>query len=138
MMVFIHLIHFIKFIYSFKKFKIEMDSLGSILYWCTLLLIICEHLHDLTTFKFLSGWKGLTKFIPRDCLNSTLIYILFSLFTTVPVQPLSYSSFQFNYTLIQREPENFGTGSWLRIKLWLKTVQWTYDGQTLCSVKRPI
>jgi len=27
----------------------------------------------------LSGWKGLTKFIPRDSLNSSLIYILFSM-----------------------------------------------------------
>jgi len=27
----------------------------------------------------LSGWKGLNKFIPRDSLNSPLIYILFSL-----------------------------------------------------------
>ena len=41
--------------------------------------IICEYLHDLYTLNSLSGWKGLTKFIPKDCLNSTLIYILFSL-----------------------------------------------------------
>ena len=41
--------------------------------------IICEHLHDLYTLNSLSGWTGLTKFIPKDCLNSTLIYILFSL-----------------------------------------------------------
>ena len=27
----------------------------------------------------LSGWKGLKKFIPRDSLNSSLIYILFSM-----------------------------------------------------------
>ena len=44
-----------------------------------LLHIICEHLHDLYTLNSLSGWKGLKKFIPRDWLNSTLIYILFSL-----------------------------------------------------------
>ena len=31
-MVFIHLIHFIKFFNSFKKFEIEMDSLWNILY----------------------------------------------------------------------------------------------------------
>ena len=34
---------------------------------------------DLYTWNSLSGRKRLTKFIPRDCLNSTLIYILFSL-----------------------------------------------------------
>ena len=41
--------------------------------------IICEHLHDLYTLNSSSGGKGLTKFIPRDCLNSTLIYIIFFL-----------------------------------------------------------
>ena len=30
-------------------------------------------------FELPLGWKGLKKFIPRDFLNSTLIYILFSL-----------------------------------------------------------
>ena len=48
-------------------------------WFTTLLYIICEHLHDLYTLSSLSGWMGLTKLIPRDCLNSTLIYILFSL-----------------------------------------------------------
>ena len=59
-----------------------MDSLGNILYQCTLLHLICEHLHDLYTLISLiglKGIKGLTKFIPRDSLNSPLIYILFSL-----------------------------------------------------------
>ena len=32
-----------------------MDSLGNILYQCTLLHIICEHLHDLYTLNSLSG-----------------------------------------------------------------------------------
>ena len=41
--------------------------------------IICEHLRDLFTLNSLSGWKGLKKFIPRDSLNSPLIYILFSM-----------------------------------------------------------
>ena len=41
--------------------------------------IICEHLHDLYTLNSLSGWKGLKKFIPRDPLNSPLIFILFSM-----------------------------------------------------------
>ena len=41
--------------------------------------MICEHLHDLYTLNSLSGWKGLKKFIPRDSLNSPLIYILFAL-----------------------------------------------------------
>ena len=49
----------------------------------SILLIICEHLHDLYTMNFLSGWKGLKKFIPRDSLNSPPIYILFSMLTTV-------------------------------------------------------
>ena len=40
--------------------------------------IICEHLHDLYTLNFLSGWKRLKKFIPRDSFNSFL-YILFSM-----------------------------------------------------------
>ena len=31
-MFFIHLIHFIKLFSSFKKFEIEMNSLGNILY----------------------------------------------------------------------------------------------------------
>ena len=59
-----------------------MDSLGNILDQCTLLHLICEHLHDLYTLISLiglKGTKGLTKFIPRDSLNSPLIYILFSL-----------------------------------------------------------
>jgi len=43
-----------------------------------LLHIICEHLHDLYTLNSLSGWKGLTKIIPRDSFNSSL-YILFSM-----------------------------------------------------------
>ena len=55
-----------------------MDSLGNILYSCTLLHIICEHLHDFYTLNFLSGWKGLKKFIQRDSFNSSL-YILFSM-----------------------------------------------------------
>ena len=75
MMFFIHLIHY----NSFKKFEIEMDSLGNILYYCTLLQIICEHLHDLYTLNSLLGRKGLKKLIPRDSLNSPLMYILFSL-----------------------------------------------------------
>ena len=37
------------------KFEIEMNSLGNILYYCTLLHIICEHLHDLYTLNSLSG-----------------------------------------------------------------------------------
>ena len=55
---------------------IEMDSLWSILYYCTLVHIICEHLHDLYTLNSLSGWKGLKKFIPRDSFNSSLFYSL--------------------------------------------------------------
>ena len=50
-----------------------MNSLGNILY--VLYCIICEHLHDLFTL----GSKGLKKIIPRDSLNSPLIYILFSM-----------------------------------------------------------
>ena len=38
-----------------------MDSLGNILYYCTLLQIICEHLHDLYTLNSLLGRKGLKK-----------------------------------------------------------------------------
>ena len=45
--------------------------------------IICEHLQDLYTLNFLSGWKGLKKFIPRDSLNSPLLYILFSMVETL-------------------------------------------------------
>ena len=56
-----------------------MDSLGNILYLCTLLHIICEHLHNLYTMNSLSGWKGLKNFIPRDSFNSSL-YILFSMY----------------------------------------------------------
>ena len=37
---------------SFKKFEIEMNSLGNILH------IICENLYDLYTLNSLSGWKG--------------------------------------------------------------------------------
>ena len=55
-----------------------MGSLENILYWC-MVHISCEHLHDLYTLNSLLGWKGLNKFIPRDSLNPTLIYILFSL-----------------------------------------------------------
>ena len=47
---------------------------------------ICEHLHDLYTLNCLSDWKGLKKFIPRDSLNSSLRYILFSMDTTDAVR----------------------------------------------------
>ena len=67
----------------YKVYKTALKNrngyLGNILYKCTLLHINCEHIHDLYTLNSLSGWKGLTKFIPRDCLNSTLTHILFSL-----------------------------------------------------------
>ena len=53
--------------------------------------IICEHLHDLYTLNTHSGWKGLKKFIPRDSLNSPLIYILFSMLIV-----LAYFTFNFN------------------------------------------
>ena len=53
--VFIFLIHYKVYLTDLKKFEIEMDSLGNILYNCTLLHIICEHLHDLYTFNSLSG-----------------------------------------------------------------------------------
>ena len=53
-----------------------MNSLGNILYYCTLLQIICEHLHDLYTL-YTFRLKGTDKI---HFLNSTLIYILFSLF----------------------------------------------------------
>jgi len=82
-MVFIHLFHYKVYLTALKISKIEMDSLGNILYHCTLLHIICEHLHDLYTLNSLSGWKkGLKKSIPRDSFNSSLIYILFSMFVT--------------------------------------------------------
>ena len=51
----------LSFYNSFTKFEIEMNSLGNILYWCALLHIICEHLHDLYTLNSLLGWKGLEK-----------------------------------------------------------------------------
>ena len=70
---------------QFKKFEIEMNSLGNILYECTLLHIICEHLHDLYTLNSLSGWKGLKKFISKDSFNSFL-YILFSMSKAVRVK----------------------------------------------------
>ena len=40
---------------------------------------ICEHLHDLYTLNSLSGWKGLTKFIPREFFkfHSNIYSILF-------------------------------------------------------------
>ena len=38
-----------------------------------------DDLHDLYTLNSLSAWKGLKKFIPRDSLNYSLIYILFSM-----------------------------------------------------------
>ena len=41
-------------------------------------------------FELPFGWKGLTKFIPRDCLNSTLIYILFSLILPNKKEPKSF------------------------------------------------
>ena len=46
MMFFIHQIHY-KVYLTALKIEIEMNSLVSILYECTLLHIICEHLHDL-------------------------------------------------------------------------------------------
>ena len=44
-----------------------------------LLYIIYEHLQDLYTLNSLLCWKGLKKIITKDCLNSTPVYILFSL-----------------------------------------------------------
>ena len=70
-----------------------MDSLGNILYLCTLLHIICEHLHDLYTLNSLSGLKGLKKFIPRDCFNSSL-YIPFSMIITLNVKKLKNVSYK--------------------------------------------
>ena len=58
-----------------------MDSLGNILYWCTLLHIICEHLHDLYTLNSLSGWKELINFIHTEGLSkvhSNIYSILFA------------------------------------------------------------
>ena len=80
-----------------------MNSLGNILYYCTLLHKICEHLHNLYTLNSISGWKGLTKFILKDCLNSTLIYILFS----------------FNYTWVRHYTR---TLFWYRHTTWLKEI----------------
>ena len=40
---------------ALKKIEIEMDSLRNILYECTLLHIICEHLHDFYTLNSPSG-----------------------------------------------------------------------------------
>ena len=51
-------------------------------------------LHDLYTFISLSGYKGLTKFIPRDCLNSTLIYIYSILFGYIPVHFIYWAEFE--------------------------------------------
>ena len=57
-----------------------MDSLGNIMYQCTLLHIICEHLHDVYTFRLKGTEKihteGLSKF-------HSLIHILFSLDASV-------------------------------------------------------
>ena len=47
-------------------------------------------------FASLSGWKGLTKFIPRDCLNSTLIYILISLYIWLYLNKKKEIHFKFN------------------------------------------
>ena len=46
------------------------------------------------TFISLSGYKGLTKFIPRDCLNSTLIYIYYILFGYIPVHFIYWAEFE--------------------------------------------
>ena len=70
-----------------------MNSLGNILYSYTLLHIICEHSHDLYTLNSLSGWKGLKKFIPRDSLNSPLIYILFSMIMRLLFKDFSFTGF---------------------------------------------
>ena len=56
-----------------------MNSLGSILYECTLLHINCEHLHYFVHFELPFRLKGTEKFILRDSLISPLIYILFSM-----------------------------------------------------------
>ena len=82
-----------------------MDSLGNILYLCTLLHIIFEHLHNLYTLNSLSGLKGLKKFIPRDSFNSSL-YILFSMFTNQcdffgkHFENLEYVQDLFNYFIL--------------------------------------
>ena len=44
-----------------------------------------ENILYLYTLNSFSGWKGLKKFIPRDSLNSPLIYILFSMFGTLSI-----------------------------------------------------
>ena len=51
----IHLIHYKVYLTALKKIEIEMDSLRNILYECTLLHIICEHLHDFYTLNSPSG-----------------------------------------------------------------------------------
>ena len=45
----------IVYLTALKTVEIEMDGLGNILYYCTLLHIICEHLHELYTLNSLSG-----------------------------------------------------------------------------------
>ena len=53
-----------------------MESLGNILYSCTLLHIICEHLHDLYTLNSLSG-KIQTERFPKFPSNIySILYII--------------------------------------------------------------
>ena len=81
---------------------------------CTLLHIICEHLHDLYTLNSLSGWKGLKKFIPRDFLNSPLIYILFSMFVQLCFPIISnnilITSIQIYYISVMHCMQGWGGG----------------------------
>ena len=61
------------YLIALKNSKLKWIVYGTYFIMYTLLHIICENLHDLYTLNSLWGWKGLTKFIPRDFLNSTLI-----------------------------------------------------------------
>jgi len=57
-MFFIHFIILWSLFNSFKKFEIEMDSLGKIL----IIVLYCikfVNIYDLYTLNSFSGWKGL-------------------------------------------------------------------------------
>ena len=81
--------------------QVNVHKLYAVEYINTLLLIICDHLHDLYTLNSLSDWKGLKKFTPRDSLNSPLIYILFSMYKIMGFKENKILPFSFGKLLHQ-------------------------------------
>ena len=98
----------------------------------SLLLIICEHLHDLYTLNSLSGWKVLTQFIPRDSFNSSPYILFFMHLIHVDCDRLWHQPLANFYFFVQKIKEKCGNreNHVLSTKTHLHWVKWRYTLKT--------